>query len=83
MARCVLQNWDGVVSLLMLERLAGLSYSVLDAESVFVVRDWLPPSWDYVEVSVPVKGTWVDVSITRTADKKGKIVTVKNNPLKQ
>lgn len=77
-------NWDGVVALLMLERFAGLRFSVLEAEQVFVVRDWLPPKWNSLNVSVPVtvggKLSWVDVAIARTPA-GGKTASVRNNPL--
>lgn len=72
------------MSLLLLERLAGVSYSVLDTESVFTVRDFLPPQWSFVNVSVPVRAGgavhWVDVAVTRTGPRT-KSVRVANSPL--
>ncbi len=62
-------NWDGCLLLLLIERLAGVRYSIPDA--TFIVRDHLPPSWRYVEIRTPVvlegKTSWTVVRTRREA----------------
>jgi len=81
-------NWDGAVIPLILERLAGVQYSLPDR--TFTVSDHLPDAWRYVEVRVPIvldgKTAWTRVRIDReAAGGKGratKTVTVEDCPLK-
>jgi len=76
-------GWDEAMALLLIERLAGISYSLLD--STFTVSDHLPESWDYVEVIVPIvknKSThWVKVRTERSIinNKIIKTTTVNGN----
>ncbi|NQT85901.1 hypothetical protein HQ560_04005, partial [bacterium] len=79
-------NWDGPIVLLLLERLAGVRYSIPD--DTFTVCDHLPVGWPYVEARVPVtvKGTthWVTVRVERE-ERDGKVkktVSVRGNPLR-
>ena len=61
-------NWDGAMTALLIERLAGLRYAIPDDS--FTVSDHLPDAWDYVETYTPVvmngKTTWTRVTIDRT-----------------
>jgi len=80
-------NWDGAMIPLILERLAGVRYSVPDG--TFTVRDHLPDAWRYVEVCVPVvlngETTWTRVRVDRAAASPGrfeKTFTIEDCPLR-
>lgn len=68
-------NWAGCIVALMVERLAGLRYSI--PRGTFTVRDHLPDAWEYVEVRAPVvvrgRTTWTRVRIDRR-DESGRVV---------
>lgn len=80
-------NWDGAMVLLLIERLAGIQYSL--PESTFTICDHLPEAWDYIDTIVPVEKDrnihWVQVKISRNQrdDKVKKTISVKGNPLKK
>ena len=59
--------------LLFLEGLAGLSYSIPDQQ--LTVRPALPEAWDWMEVRLPIAGTWTIVRYTQSG------VDVSNCPL--
>ena len=67
--------------LLLIERLAGISYSMLD--STFTVSEHLPESWDFVETKVPVvkdQAThWIRVKTERTQKNNEIIKTITVN----
>jgi len=79
-------NWDCAMVPLLLERLAGVSYSIPD--SSFTVSDHLPDAWRYVETRSPVvaggKRVWVRVRIDRAASREGAVkkITIEGCPLK-
>ena len=58
-------NWDGAIMLPIIERLAGIHYSVVDDE--FIINDHLPKEWDFIETIVPVTQggvtDWITVRI--------------------
>ena len=67
-------NWDGAIVLPIIKRLAGFDYSF--TEKTISISDHLPPSWDYIDLMVPVsskknKVEWVDLSIRREKTKAG------------
>ncbi len=76
-------NFNAGKILLILEGIAGLSYSVVD--HTFTVCDHLPKEWDYMEVIVPIKENgqtrWTKVRITRLkgSDSIEKTVKVEGN----
>ena len=78
-------NWCGAVNCLLLERLAGISYSL--PNGTFRVRDHLPDAWQYVETRTPVvqgqRVAWTKVRIERSlrGDQIVKSVEVENCPL--
>ena len=78
-------NWCGAVNCLLLERLAGISYSIPDG--TFRVRDHLPDAWQYVETRTPVaqgqRIVWTKVRIGRSVrgDQVVKKIAVESCPL--
>ena len=60
-------NWDGAMVPLLIERLAGVRYSI--PEKSFTVSDHLPDAWRYVETYTPVvlngKTIWTRAKIER------------------
>jgi len=67
-------NWDGAIVLPIIKRLAGFDYSF--SEKTISISDHLPPSWDYIDLMVPVsskinKVEWVDLSMRREQTKGG------------
>ena len=74
-------GWDEAMVLLLIERLAGISYSMLD--STFTVSEHLPESWDFVETMVPVvkdQAThWIRVKTERTQKNNEIIKTITVN----
>ncbi len=62
-------NWDGAMNVLLLQRIAGIEYSIPDRS--FTVTDHLPRTWRYVETITPIvdggKTHWVRVRVVRTA----------------
>ena len=52
-------NFNAGKILLILEGLAGLEYSV--PQSIMKIRPALPERWDWMEVRLPIKGTWTRV----------------------
>jgi hypothetical protein len=76
-------NWDGPMVCLMIQRLAGINYSI--PENTFTVRDHLPDEWDFIETYTPVvldgKTNWTRVKVERekTSDSLfNKCVSVEN-----
>ena len=73
-------NWDSCVTDLLIKRIAGIDYSVVDG--TFTVTDHLPEEWSYVETYVPVtidgKTSWVHTRIDQkpTGDGVEKKITV-------
>lgn len=69
---------------LVLERLAGIDYTVTEratgskVDGVFTVRDFLPSNWDRAAVAIPYLGT--TVLIERIGPKSKRII-VTGNPL--
>ncbi|OXU15736.1 PA14 domain-containing protein [Sedimentisphaera salicampi] len=82
-------NWDGPMVCLLIQRLAGVSYNLVDGmQTKFTVSDHLPDEWDFIEIGVPVvldgKKSWTMVKIERKDLKDGRFrknVSVKNNIL--
>jgi hypothetical protein len=82
-------NWDGPMVCLMIQRLAGISYSSLeDGKRRFRVEDCLPDEWDFIEIDVPVvldgKTHWTKVRMDRKLLEDGRVskrVSVSNNVL--
>ncbi|MCK4375668.1 MAG: hypothetical protein KAX19_10075, partial [Candidatus Brocadiae bacterium] len=79
-------NWDGAMIPLLVERLAGVRYSV--PEGSFTVSDHLPDAWRFVEVYTPVvlngKTTWTRMKVDR-AVRDGRLtkrVAVEGGPLR-
>ncbi len=78
-------NWDGAVICLLIERLAGISYSVPDGS--FTVSDHLPDAWRYVRTCTPIvlngKTTWTRVKIDRAvrSGRTEKRIVVEGCPL--
>jgi len=80
-------NWGSCVSTVMvLERLAGVDYSVTEqaanatANGILTVRDFLPPDWERADVQVPLgAGQWAQVLVERVHP-KAKRITVSGNP---
>ena len=60
-------NWDGAMTALLIERLAGVRYAI--PEGSFTVSDHLPDAWRYVETYTPVvtgdKTVWTRTRIDR------------------
>ena len=76
-------NWDGAIVLPIIKRLAGFDFSI--SEKTISISDHLPPSWDYIDLKVPITSKnnnieWADLSIKREKTKNGiiKIYKVKN-----
>ena len=76
-------NFNAGKILLLLEGLAGISYSLPDG--FFQVRDAMPTTWEWMEIEVPVgmKPDWVKVRIERKNERGGimKRIIVENSPL--
>lgn len=78
-------NWDSAILLLLIERIAGIRYSVIDDE--FVVSDHTPKVWDFAEIIVPVVSgentDWMRVLIEKVALDSGvtKTISVTGNTL--
>ena len=52
-------NFNAGKILLYLEGLAGLSYSL--PQRRLTIRPALPPAWDWMEVRLPIDGTWTKI----------------------
>ena len=78
--------WDAAMVLPLIERIAGVSYSVVNDR--FDVNDHLPSAWNSLEIQVPivVNGTshWTTVIVNRSDEATSikKEVQVKDCPLK-
>jgi hypothetical protein len=76
-------GWDEAMVLLIIQRLAGIGYSLPDHS--FTVCDHLPEKWAYVEIIVPIvengKTSWTKVRTVRTENDGNitKTVTVEGN----
>ena len=80
-------NWDGAMAVLLLDRLAGIRYSI--PGGTLTVCDHLPTDWDFVETRVPIvlqgKTRWATVRTTRR-ERNGRVektVSVRGCPLKR
>lgn len=77
--------WDTSVLLLLIERIAGINYSVV--ENRFEVNEHLPPNWDFLEIEVPIvlraKTHWTRVRIDRVASSTSvrKAIQIRECPL--
>jgi hypothetical protein len=77
-------NFNAGKILLILEGIAGISYSVVD--HTFTVSDHMPQTWEYMDVRVPIKekdrSSWTSVTIMREQSAQGginKTVTITGN----
>ena len=77
-------NFNAGKILLILEGIAGLSYSVVDR--IFTVSDHMPETWDFMDFSVPTREgdqtSWTSVKVTRELGVQGQIhktITVTGN----
>ncbi|HUS90625.1 MAG TPA: PA14 domain-containing protein [Phycisphaerae bacterium] len=79
-------NWCGAMVCLLLERLAGVRYSLPD--SSLTVRDHLPDSWQYAETRTPIvldgRTHWARVRVDRTVrdGRAAKRIEVEGCPLR-
>jgi len=77
--------WDAPVTLLVIEDLSGIDYSVVG--DTLTICEHLPSDWDFLETRVPIvmngRTRWVTVTTTRTegATDITKTVEVENCPL--
>ena len=59
-------NWDGAIVDLILRRIIGADFSLIDDK--FYFNEHLPESWEWMEASIPVvkkgKVQWVKCSFT-------------------
>jgi hypothetical protein len=76
-------GWDEAIVLLLIERLAGIQYSVL--ENSFIVCEHLPEIWDFIETVTPIVKDgithWTKLRIERKRDDAGvvKMISVDGN----
>jgi len=78
-------NWDGAIVLPILKRLAGFDFSVSD--KTIMVSDHFPPSWDYIDLKVPIttkkdKVEWVELYIDRKKTEEGIIKSYNTKKIK-
>ena len=77
-------NWDGAIVDLILRRIIGADFSLIDDK--FYFNEHLPESWEWMEASIPVvkkgKVQWVNVRSQQEMDNGDlvKRVSVKNSP---
>jgi len=80
-------NWCGAMNALLLGRIAGVRYSI--PEQTLTLCDHLPPSWDWLEVRVPIvvdgQTLWARARVSRR-EKGGRVektVEVEGCPLRR
>ena len=65
-------GWDEAIVLPLIERIAGISYTIVDR--TFTVSEHLPENWNFVEVMVPIvnegKTDWTRVRSARKREKE-------------
>jgi hypothetical protein len=74
-------NWDSAMTDLLLKRIAGIDYSVVDG--TFTVNERTPEDWTFVETRIPVDGKWVRTRLDQKHEngQLHKTLTVENCPL--
>jgi len=80
-------NWDGAMVLLLLDRLAGIRYSIPD--DTLTVCEHLPTEWDDIETRVPIvvrgETRWTTIRTTRR-ERNGRVrkrTSIRGCPLKR
>ena len=80
-------NWDGAMVLLLLDRLAGIRYSIPDG--TLTVCEHLPTEWDDIETRVPIvvrgETRWTTIRTTRR-EQNGRVrkqISIRGCPLKR